>query len=185
MDQSPMNQPDQDQQDNVVEPAAKRLSRRRFTVSGFVSHAPNNPSGVRHNVDGCGGISPGGWKKPDVGGGNSDGNRNQWYAAGYAPNPRGGQHNDPPASLFDDAFGTSTGFGSMHDVLLNRPGTLEFHAVAALLNASLPIPGYMSPDDVIGLYNSALMGVGFVTTGGTEVFLTESELQDFFEQTYH
>tara|TARA_R110000787_G_scaffold79212_1_gene173187 strand:- start:91 stop:717 length:627 start_codon:yes stop_codon:yes gene_type:complete len=152
--------------------------------SGFVSYSPNNPSGVRHEVSGCGGISPGGWMHPDVGQGNSDGNRSQWYAAGYAPNPRNG--NDPDATLFVDVFGVGSEWGTLHDAMLEYPGSLQFHAVAALLNASLPIPGYMSPVDVVGLYVAAYTGAPtYVTSGGALIQMADFDLKAFFDQTYH
>lgn len=94
---------------------------------------------------------------------------------------------DPPGTTFNSAF-RFTQFAddvTMHDVLNNRPGSLEFHAVAALLNASLPIPGYLPPYDVRGLYIAATTGTTYHTTGGTEIFLTRAELQNFFEKTYH
>lgn len=132
-----------------------------------------------------GGISPGGWRNPDVGRGNSDGNRNQWYQAGFNPNPRNDK--DPGGSSFNNAFRYNR-FApdvTMHDVLNNMPGSLEFHAVAALLNASLPIPGYLAPHDVRGLYIAAASGTTYVTSGGSEIFLTANELKNFFDQTYH
>lgn len=208
-----------------VTASGSRLSRRRFTgagvgvpvvlalanrpafgaictPSGFVSSSPENPSGVRHVVNGCGGLSPGAWKNPDAG--NGDGSRAQWIAAGYYPNPRqegnsspgnsgnkgggpgnggGGNYNDPPGTLFDTAFGTAYDLGTMHDVLLNMPGSLEFHAVAGLLNAHTF--GYMEPYDFVGLYRAVKMGAPYTTLSGVEVFMTESQLKDFIEQTYH
>lgn len=201
-----------------------RLSRRRFTgaglavpvalslanrpafgavctPSGFVSNTPENPSGVRHVVNGCGGLSPGAWKNPDAG--NGDGSRADWIAAGYFPNPRqadedgpggggkgGGPKNksfldysDPPGTPFHMAFGTAEDIGTMHDVLLQRPGSLEFHAVAGLLNASTF--GYMEPYDFVGLYQAVKAGLPYTTLSGVEVVMTESQLKDFIEQTYH
>ena len=159
------------------------------TVSGFVSFSPNNPSGVRHQVTGCGGWSPGAWKNPDAG--NGDGSRKDWKKAGYFPNPRPNQLSDPAGTPFHLAFGLSdNGWGSMHDVLLNRPGSLEFHATATLLNAAyrqnMGIPGYMPPSDVIGLYQAYVShAANYTTSSGSVVPLDNLDLKYFFEQTYH
>lgn len=184
-----------------------RLSRRRFTragvaapiiltlanrpafgaictVSGFASFSPNNPSGVRHKVDGCGGYSPVGWKNPDAG--NGDGSREDWIAAGYFANPRPNT-NDPGGTLFVDVFGgTTSGFGTLHDVLKNKSGSLEFHAVAALLNAGF-MPTYgLSKADVIGLYWLGATGTGsYTTASGTVINAKDINVKAFFEQTYH
>ncbi len=186
-----------------------KLSRRRFTraglaapiilsmaskpafgavcsPSGFVSYSPDNPSGVRrHGTDGCGGLSPGAWRNPDAGRG--DGSRGAWHYAGYYPNPRqnGELGGDPPGTLFVDVFGVHPEFGTLHDVLLEKPGSLEFHVVAALLN-SRTIPGYMSHDDVIGLYLATINGhASYTTTGGVTIQMHDFYLKEFIEQTYH
>ncbi len=211
--------------DSAAERPDGQLSRRRFTgaglaapvilslasrpafgaictPSGFVSYSPNNPSGVRHVVDGCGGLSPGAWKNPYAG--NGDGSFRDWLAAGYLPNdpdeqpPNAGAGNntsgirrykrDNPGpyvpTLFTDAFG---GYGpsglSMHDVLLDLPGSLEFHAAATLLNAASGIPGYMSPSTVINLYIASFTGT--YSSGGTTIDMSTFDLKAFFEQTYH
>lgn len=181
------------------------------TLSGFTSYSPTNPSGVRHVESSCGGLSPGAWRNPDAG--NGDGSREQWIRAGYFPNPRqavsetsedkvgkvkgggklespdvsgGAAYDDPPGTSFDEAFGlTGSGLGTMHDVLLNEPGTLAFHAVAALLNTSLL--GYgLSKSDVIGLYQ---LGAGvissYTTASGVVISHGDLDVQGFFEQTYH
>jgi hypothetical protein len=151
--------------------------------SGFVSYSPDNPSGVRHVEDSCHGISPGGWMHPDVGRGNSDGNRSQWYAAGYYPNPR--DDKDPDPTMFATVFGSGSEYGSLHDAMLNYPGSLQFHIVAALLN-SKTIPGYMSTHDVIGLYQAKVNGFAtYTTSGGVSIPMDEFHLQAFLDQTYH
>lgn len=197
-----------------------QLSRRRFTgaglaapavlflasrpafgavcsPSGFASYSPNNPSGVRHVVDGCGGFSPGAWMNPDAG--NGDGSRAQWLP--YSPNPRqegntspgnsgnagggGALFDDPPGTLFFDVFGVNDHFGTLHDVLLDRNGSLEWHVVAALLN-STTIFGYMATADVIGLYLAEVNDhASYTTVGGTVIPMIEFDLKAFIEQTYH
>lgn len=168
------------------------------TASGFASYSPNSPSGVRHLVGGCGGLSPGAWRTPDAG--NGDGSRQQWTAAGYNPNPRqdgnthpgrgngngggGVTYNDPAGTLFDAVFGTTTGYGTLHDVLLNMSGSLEFHAVAALLNTSLA--GYgLSKEDVIGLYWLGAYGTPYETASGSILNPGDIDVKAFFDQTYH
>ncbi|MEQ9462700.1 MAG: hypothetical protein RJQ10_03495 [Haliea sp.] len=171
------------------------------TPSGFVSYAPNNPSGLRRHEAACGGFSPGAWKTPDSG--NGDGSRAQWLP--FAPNPRQGGNSspgnsgrnknkksgggdaftDPPGTLFFDVFGVNDHFGTLHDVLLDRPGSLEFHVVAALLN-STTIPGYMATDDVIGLYLATIYGYpSYTTVKGGVIPLAGFDLKAFIEQTYH
>ena len=162
------------------------------SISGFQSI---NPSGVQtYTSSGCGGFSPGGWKNPDVGHGNSDGNRSQWIIAGYYPNPRAGvSPPDHTASIFSDVFGRNApGFSStatLQDVLLNSPGSLEFHAIANLLNAGYFADYRLSQADVIGLYNAWVSHLStYTTTSGTVVQLSQIEanggLKKFFDQ-YH
>jgi hypothetical protein len=182
------------------------------TPSGFVSYDGGaNPSGVRHTNQRCGGYSPGAWKNPYIGG---DGSFQQWLAAGqwqaedrFLPNhPQSenagaiaggfnfgtfnstyGNKNNYQPTLFNDAFGYAIlgGTTSMHDVLLNFPGSLEFHAVAALLNGGLNLSGlYMDPQDVIDLYLAVKFGNPYVKNG-VSLEMSESELKAFFEQTYH
>jgi len=158
-------------------------------ISGFQSI---NPSGPPRTPGGCGGFSPGGWKKPDVGQGNSDGNRDQWILAGFYPNPRGDGYLDPITGDPDPAgtpFNHSSAFGSgtsatLHDVLLNSPGPLEFHAIANLLNASYFGDYRLTPSDVVGLYWAAKTGGSFTTSTGVTVSISEADLQVFFDQ-YH
>lgn len=216
MDQQPSTLNDQNARTEATRPstgseaqaggAGERLTRRRFTraglaapviltlanrpafgaictVSGFTSYSPNNPSGVRHVVSGCGGYSPGAWKKPDAG--NGDGSRSQWIAAGYHPNPRP-DTSDPAGTTFDAVFGTSSGYGTLHDVLKNRPGSLEFHAVAALLNAGYMGSTYgLTTADVIGLYWLEALDVPYTTASGSVIQPGDIDVKAFFEQTYH
>jgi len=163
------------------------------TISGFQSV---NPSGVRRTPGpGCGGNSPGGWKNPDVGQGGSDGSRTEWISAGFYPNPRAGQTPaDNAGTTFYSQFmrvpqlkfGVGSSTTTMHDVLLDSPGTLESHAVANLLNAGF-VTGYrLIPADVIGLYQAAVDGSPTYTTvaNGTVVNMIGLDLQKFFDQ-YH
>ncbi len=180
-----------------------RLSRRRFagagvavpvvlslanrpafgavcSPSGFVSASPENPSGIRHHEAGCGGLSPIAWANPDANAG--AGSRQQWIAAGYFPNPRE-ESDDPLGTLFDEAFDTALGVGTMQDVLLSHPNSLESHAVAGLLNAETF--GFMKPYDFVGLYRAVRAGKSFTTSSGVEVTMNEFQLQTFIEQTYN
>ncbi|MEQ9395851.1 hypothetical protein [Haliea sp.] len=172
------------------------------TPSGFVSYSPNNPSGIRRHEAACGGLSPGAWKTPDAGKG--DGSRAQWLP--FAPNPRQEGNAspaaksaeksakksrsvdtfaDPPGTLFFDVFGVNDHFGTLHDVLLERSGSLEFHVVAALLN-STTIPGYMATEDVIGLYRATFYGYSsYTTVKGATIRMDGFDLKAFIEQTYH
>ena len=167
------------------------------TPSGFVSYSPNNPSGIRRHEAACGGFSPGAWKTPDAGQG--DGSRAQWLP--FVPNPRQEDNAspgksarrsrsvdtlaDPPGTLFFDVFGVNDHFGTLHDVLLDRPGSLEFHVVAALLN-STTIPGYMATEDVIGLYLATINGyTTYTTVQGVTIPMGGFDLKAFIEQTYH
>jgi len=159
------------------------------TISGFQSV---NPSGVTNTKTNCGGFSPGGWKHPDNGQGGTDGNRQQWYAAGFNPNPRAGL-NDPSATLFKDAIA----FGmnpptymdpniTMNDVMLNHHNSLENHAVANLLNANYFVGYGISAADVVGLYQAFSLKLdSYTTSSGTTVdisTMTESSLKSFFDQ---
>jgi hypothetical protein len=170
------------------------------TPSGFVSYSPNNPSGVRHVTDGCGGWSPGAWKTPDSGSG--EGSREDWITAGAYANPRPGLECgdnvignmtpcDPAGTLFARVFVVGGSLGTLHDVLLNDPGSLEGHAVAAWLNARFNeatgrFPGYMNSLDVVGLYSTKVGGAeSYTTVAGTVIPMLNFDLQAFFKQTYY
>ena len=171
----------------------------RCTISGFSSVTP---SGVaRHEVVNCGGIvpdgegfSPGGWGRPDVGNGNSDGNRSQWYSTGNAPNPRNGSGNsnfspstasasapgqDPVPTAFSTIFVHSSRTDSLHDAILDTSNQLDRHAAANYLNAVLlswGAPGHISPSEVVNLHYEVL--------NGTSPY-TEDEVIAFFNNLYH
>jgi len=175
------------------------------SLSGFQSV---NPSGVDRHDRGCGGISPGGWKENGYKT-NGDGNRNQWSAAGFDPNPRvltstkyKGQHgiypDDLPGTLFFDpsAFAGATptitvlATETLHDVLLKGTGTLEFHAIANFLNAHYfgwgNGDGRMPAGDIRGVYLAYTSNAPtYTTSGGTIIDLNNFNLQDFFDQLYH
>lgn len=171
----------------------------KCTISGFHSVTP---SGVeRHTVESCGGIvpggegfSPGGWGQPDVGNGNSDGNRTQWYSTSNAPNPRNGNGNtsyspdtanpsapgqDPVATLFNSIFTHSSRTGSLHDAILDTSNQLDRHAAANYLNAVLlswGSPGHISASEIVNLH--------FEVLNSTSQY-TEEQVIDFFNNLYH
>jgi len=173
----------------------------KCTISGFGSITP---SGVaRHEVVNCGGIvpggegfSPGGWSQPDVGNGNSDGNRLQWYSTGHAPNPRNGSGNlnfspstanpsspgqDPVATAFNTVFTHSSrpDSFSLHDAILDTSNQLDRHAAANFLNAVLltwGAPGHISASEIVNLHYEVLNGISPYT---------ESEVIAFFDNLYH
>jgi hypothetical protein len=165
------------------------------SISGFQSV---NPSGITQTTGkGCGGYSPGAWKKPDVGRGNSDGNREQWLVAGFNPNPRDSM--DDAGTLFysPSAFqGTQPSSGvnigandTLHDVLNNHSGSLEFHAIANLLNAKYFVDYRLHASDVVGLYDAYNRGyASYTSVNGTVVNLNNivlnGGLKAFFDQ-YH
>jgi hypothetical protein len=174
------------------------------SISGFQSV---NPSGVGDN-GGCGGISPGGWKENGYKSGNQDGNRNQWIAAGFYPNPRVGvsyqykgkkeSSDDPAGTLFFAAIafqGVSptvevSATDTLHDVLLKNPGSLEFHVISNFLNAHYfgwgNGDGKILADDIRGVYFAYTSSAStYTTVGGTTIDLTGFDLQDFFDQLYH
>lgn len=173
------------------------------SISGFQSV---NPSGVGQTTGpGCGGYSPGGWKENGFKVGNQDGNRNQWLSAGFNPNPRPA-FSDPALPNYDGAgtlFFASNAFSgartspgvivgpndTLHDVLIKYPGTLEFHAIANLLNAKYFSDYRLVASDVVGLYDAYNRGyVTFTTYSGTVVNLnavaSNGGLQNFLDQ-YH
>lgn len=175
------------------------------SLSGFQSV---NPSGVAHYVQGCGGISPGGWKENGYKTGNQGGNRDQWIAAGFYPNPRIAASlgykketqypSDEDGTLFfaGNAFqGVSPTVpvavtDTLHDVLLKNPGSLEFHMIANFLNAHYfgwgAGDGKMPADDIRGVYFAYTnMDPTYTTTGGTIIDLDNFDLQAFFYQLYH
>jgi len=175
------------------------------SLSGFQSV---NPSGVGRHDQGCGGISPGGWKENGYKT-NGDGNRNQWLAINFYPNPRiatsykykgnfGIHAGDPLGTLFfaPAAFGGASptvsvsATDTLHDVLLKNPGSLEFHAISNLFNALYfgwgNGDGKMSAADIKGVYFAYTDGdATYITTGGTSIDLTTLDLQAFFAQLYH
>lgn len=153
----------------------------RCTISGFTSV---NPSGVRHDVNGCGGYSPGAWKNPYAG--NGDGSLADWIQAGkncasmtgalefsdgFFPNPEstssGGKRkkgktsssDSGDATLFQDVFGGSD-TDTLHDKLMATGNSLDRAAVDALLNSCFFEWGVgvnsskMHPVDVVGLYQT-------------------------------
>jgi hypothetical protein len=150
----------------------------RCTISGFTSV---NPSGVRHDTDGCGGLSPGAWKNPYAG--NGDGSLADWAQAGINltgtplyPNRSDGSDGNPgavngvgstePGTLFLDIFtrtDNTNADDTLHDKLHKDPGTkLQRAAVEALLNAAFyqwGVPGpeqaKIHPADVVGLYDTS------------------------------
>ena len=179
--------------------SALAIVPNRCTISGFSSVTP---SGVeRHTVDSCGGIvpggetfSPGGWGSPDVGNGNSDGNRSQWYSTGNAPNPRNGSGNsnfspstasasvlvqDPVPTAFNRIFTHSSRTDSLHDAILDTSNQLDRHAAANYLNAVLfswGAPGHISASEIVNLHLKVL--------NQTSQY-TEEQVIDFFDNLYH
>ena len=166
------------------------------SISGFQSV---NPSGVNAGQTvgpGCGGYSPGGWKENGTKTGNQDGNRNQWLAAGFNPNPRQNS-DDAPGTLFyaSNAFANTISSGikieqhdTLHDVLINHSGSLECHAIANLLNASYFIDYRLSPRDVVGLYDAYTRNLPTYTTENStivkmaNIYNQPGGLKAFFDQ---
>lgn len=175
----------------------------RCTISGFTSV---NPSGVRHDTNGCGGYSPGGWGNPYS---NGDGSVADWKTAGqncatifpgygfengFFPNPQNA--NDPAATEFADIFGVD--MDSLHDRIKNEgakkdnsdAGKLAKFAGVAFLNACFfqwgtVQSGKMHPIDVVGLYQ-AIPGQSYTTISGSIVTRpSDADLKDFFEGTQH
>jgi len=176
------------------------------SLSGFQSV---NPSGVDRHDGGCGGISPGGWKENGYKTGNQDGNRNQWIAAGFYPNPRiatslgynankGIHVGDAAGTLFFAAIafqGVTPTVDvlfddTLHDVLLKNPGSLEFHVISNFLNANYYDwgngDGKMLAADIVGVYFAYTNGdATYITVGGTSIDLSIFDLQAFLDQLYH
>lgn len=174
------------------------------SISGFQSVNPSGVNAGQTAGPGCGGYSPGGWKQNGFKTKNQDGNRNQWLAAGFNPNPRPG-HDDPQAFNYDGAgtlfYATNAFSGTitsgitigkndtLHDVLLNHPGSLECHAIANLLNAKYFSDYRLAATDVVGLYDAYNRGYpDYTTSTGTlvklNVIASNGGLQTFFDQ-YH
>ena len=173
------------------------------SISGFQSV---NPSGVQFTGSGCGGFSPGGWGQNGDKVDGQDGSRTHWLKAGFYPNPRAG-HNDPAlanydgaGTLFYDAFpvgpvstiqGVINQTDTMHDVLINHTGTLEWHAIVNLLNANFYAPNYrLTAVDVVGLYSAYTSGATTYITDANKTVVnlntveSNGGLQKFFDQ-YH
>lgn len=175
--------------------------------SGYISFHADNVSGAHHvDGNGCGGWSPGSWKNPYAG--NGDGSYRDWRnAQSYPHHPDGtlslGGGNNFGAvrddfttvalyepTLFKDALDYGSDSLTLHEAMLGSSGSLEFHAAAAYLNASLneateAFPGYMNVQDVRAVYRSAKTNTLQITSGGNEILFTESQAQAFFVQTYH
>jgi hypothetical protein len=173
------------------------------SISGFQSV---NPSGITQTTGkGCGGYSPGGWRQNGYKTGSQDGNRYQWLDAGFNPNPRK-SHKDPSSDYYDGAgtlFYSSSAFegtqpsagvfiqasDTLHDVLEKYSGSLEFHAIANLLNAKYFVDYRLHASDVVGLYDAYNRGyASYTSVNGTVVNLNNialnGGLKAFFDQ-YH
>lgn len=177
------------------------------SISGFQSV---NPSGVGRHEQGCGGISPGGWKENGYKvKGEPDGGRAEWLAAGFFPNPRvltstdykgnfGIYPDDPAGTLFYDP---TTFLGAnpkitvlptetLHDVLLKGTGTLEFHVISNFLNAHYfgwgNGDGRMPANDIRDIYIAyTSYAPTYTSSGGTTIDLNAFDLQAFLSQLYH
>jgi hypothetical protein len=177
----------------------------RCSISGFTSV---NPSGVRHDTGGCGGLSPGAWKNPYAG--NGDGSLADWAQAGvnttgepFYPNPSDGSAGNPgggssssstnPGTLFSELFTNSNSVYTLHDMLHEVGTYFERWAVEALLNAAFyqwGIPGpnqaKIHPADVVGLYET-LEGQIYTSVVTPLSIRRPSDLdvQAFFENLIH
>ena len=180
----------------------------RCTISGFTSV---NPSGVRHETNGCGGLSPGAWKTPYAG--NGDGSLADWitagqncasitgaseFSSGFFPNPgsssgsgANSSSSTKPGTLFSAVFGGSDTNSTMHDKLLLTGNTLERSAVEALLNACFFQWGVgantakIHPVDIVGLYQ-AFPGSSYTSVTGSSVTRpSDDDLRDFYYQLMH
>lgn len=188
--------------------------------SGFVSYNPAvNPSGVRHFTEGCGGFSPGAWGNPDSGAklfvsnnvvtgykaANSDGNRDQWDAAGVVCSQRhmdkrlwpesnktatDWSHFDTIDMLPPTSFGEIFGDGdtrSLLEIINDESDQEKRHSAAAYLNASYfgwgkgAHANKMSPQDVVDLYVAYITGTPYKGVPLPNNF----DLVAFIEQTYH
>lgn len=201
----------------VVAPVIMTLASRPAlgavcSVSGYISATPANASGARHNVDSCGGLSPGAYATPvsgagewptgyypgglnsggSTGSGNGGGNGNQ---SGGGNHPEGlGKRNNPLGTTMAVGFNHSLGYladQSMYDVIWMKgngdPDQLGAHLVAALLNAASGL--YLSPNgltvaNVQEMYQqlSSLKGT-FTAAPGVE--WDAAQVVAFIKQTFH
>ncbi len=186
----------------IVTPVMMMLGQRPAfgavcTVSGFISATPGNVSAVRHEVTGCGGLSPGAWRTPYSGAG--DWTLTPWSPGGtasaLAPEGLGkrGSPGDPSyGTLMEDAFAYSGGYlvgNSMYDVLWmngsSDPGQLGAHLVAALLNAAAglyPSTAGLTVSDVQNMYFQ-LSSTGSYAAAPS-ILWTPAQVVTFIQQTF-
>lgn len=155
-------------------------------ISGFASVTP---SGIaRHTTQSCGGFSHGAWKNPDNGNSNGDGNRQHWYDAGIAPEPRPRKNHpdwtgndnfatqpgvaitsdrdkkrqDPPATMFKDVFTHMTSDERTYEAVIEDNGSFDQFAAQTVLNALYfnwgPLDKKISAPDVVKLHEAHVKG---------------------------
>ena len=145
--------------------------------SGFASGNLSKPDEPMS----CGGLSPGYWKNHITSG--------DWpypYQPGTCASMgcNHGVHSN--GTMFDTAFelsGSSHAGETMLQVLWNYPGSVAFHATAALLNAASGTLGYMPESMVRRIYSEWLTLGYYTTSSGIQMF--GQEIKDFFNNTYH
>lgn len=181
-------------------------------ISGFTSVTPSGMK--RHTMQSCGGYSHGAWKNPDNGNGNGDGNRQHWYDAGIAPEPRersnhpdwtgnpkfatppgvpiisdvSKKRQDPPATMFSDVFVHMAGDSRTFEEVIEANGSLDQFAAQTLLNALYF--GWsgdkISPEDVILLHEAHVNGrTSFRNHAGSTVSIVGIDVKAFYESTQH
>lgn len=103
---------------------------------------------------------------------------------------------DVAGTAFSSVFNQSSKLGTLHDALLDGGDQLSRHAAASYLNSvffgwgSGINANKIHPFDVIGLYHAITSGDASYTTvvSGTVINLqgvSENDVKNFFEQTYH
>lgn len=157
------------------------LGTSRFcSASGFMSGNLSNQGGKDVS---CGGNSPGYWKNhtspgapwptPYLSGRRASGATGISYTGGTQFH-----------SVFKKSGGFNYGTKTLLQVLWEHPGSLAFHAIAALLNAKAGIGNYVLTDlQVRQIWDGIVTNGVYTTTTGHKMY--EADAKAFFEQTYH
>ena len=73
---------------------------------------------------------------------------------------------------------------TLMQVLWEQPGSLEFHVIAALLNAASGLPSYvLSVNEVKDIYNQWRLNGFYRTSNNIRMFAPD--IRKFIENTYH
>ena len=143
------------------------------TVSGLMS---GNLSS-QNDLDGCGGISPGGYKENPNRSARTDPFLNVFGALWHGEdNPGNGEYTWPD----DITFAEVLSLGGNKD-------RYEFgaHVVAAYINAK-EIPGYgQTPDDVVRITREIIDNGSYVIPGTNGSTIDAEGYVDFIQQTFH